>query len=256
MERFMLRRFDRVSSISARMVQLLHRKGVEPSRTRYLPNWVDVSRIRPELEGSAIRRELGIPPDAVVVLFSGSLGGKQGLMVIPAAAALLAARRDIVFVVSGDGVMKRELQEAAAGLPNVRFMPLQPAERLGELLCLADIHLLPQNAEATDLVLPSKLSGMMASGRPVITLSQRGTELHSAVSQCGMVVPPGDVQALSVAVVRLADDRAWRLELGRRARRYAESHFEIDSVLARVFGSGSGTQTSRALENVAAPVAP
>src|ERR1700722_3588189 len=194
LERFMLRRFDRVSSISGRMVQLLQRKGVEPSRTQYFPNWVDVSRIGPQFDGAEFRRQLGIPASAVVVLFSGSMGGKQGLMAIPAAATLLAARKDIVFVVSGDGVMKPALQQAAANLPNMRCMPLQPIERLGELLCLADIHLLPQNAEATDLVLPSKLSGMLASGRPVITLSQGGTELHAVVSQCGLVVPPGDTR--------------------------------------------------------------
>jgi colanic acid biosynthesis glycosyl transferase WcaI len=256
LERFMLRRFDRVSSISGRMVQLLQRKGVEPSRTQYFPNWVDVSRIGPQFDGAAFRRQLSIPESAIVVLFSGSMGGKQGLMAIPAVASLLAARKDIVFVVSGDGVMKPALQQAAAELPNMRCMPLQPIERLGELLCLADIHLLPQNAEATDLVLPSKLSGMLASGRPVITLSQGGTELHTVVSQCGLVVPPGDTDALAAAVVRLADDPSMRFELGRRARAYAESHFEIDSVLGRLFGPQSGKRSSAAPESMAAPVAP
>ena len=256
LERFMLRRFDQVSSISGRMVQLLQRKGVEAARTRYFPNWVDVSRINPDFRDDAFRTQLNIPADSVVVLFSGSMGGKQGLMVIPAAAALLAARKDIVFVVSGDGVMKPALQAAAAELPNVRFLPLQPIERLGELLCLADIHLLPQNANATDLVLPSKLSGMLSSGRPVITLSQAGTELEAVVSQCGFVVPPGDISALAAAIQRLADDRAMRLELGKCARVHAENNFEIDLVLARLFGSGGRQETGAAPESVAAPAAP
>jgi colanic acid biosynthesis glycosyl transferase WcaI len=255
LERFMLRRFDRVSTISARMVQLLHRKGVEPARTQYFPNWVDVARINPKFDGSAFRDQLAIPSDARVVLFSGSMGGKQGLMAIPAVAKMLAARKDIVFVVSGDGVMKPVLQRAAAELPNVRFLPLQPIERLGELLCLGDIHLLPQNAEATDLVLPSKLSGMLASGRPIITLSESGTELHSVVSQCGLVVPPGNHEALAAAVVRLADDVAARREFGRRARVYAESHFEIDAVLGRLFGSGTGPRKAPAPKGLAAPIA-
>lgn len=256
MERFMLRRFDQVSSISGRMVQLLQRKGVEAARTRYFPNWVDVSRINPHFDGDAFRAQLGIPADSVVVLFSGSMGGKQGLMAIPAVAALLAARRDIVFVVSGDGVMKPALESAAAGFSNVRFLPLQPIERLGELLCLADIHLLPQNADATDLVLPSKLSGMLSSGRPVITLSDPGTELQAVVSKCGLVVPPGDIAGLASAVVRLTDDHVMRRELGRCARAYAESNFEIDLVLARLFGSGSRQDTGAAPKNVAAPAAP
>jgi colanic acid biosynthesis glycosyl transferase WcaI len=256
MERFMLRRFDQVSSISGRMVQLLQRKGVPSARTRYFPNWVDVSRINPHFAGDAFRTQLDIPADTVVVLFSGSMGGKQGLMAIPAVAALLAARKDIVFVVSGDGVMRPALETAAAGFANVRFLPLQPIERLGELLCLADIHLLPQNADATDLVLPSKLSGMLSSGRPVITLSDAGTELQAVVSKCGLVVPPGDIAGLASAIVRLTDDRAMRRELGRCARAYAESNFEIDLVLARLFGSGSRQETGAAPENVAAPAAP
>ncbi len=256
LERFMLRRFDQVSSISGRMVQLLQKKGVATRRTQYFPNWVDVSRINPDLNGDAFRAQLAIPTDSVVVLFSGSMGRKQGLMAIPAAAALLAARKDIVFVVSGDGVMRPALQSAAAELPNVRFLPLQPIERLGELLCLGDIHLLPQNADTTDLVLPSKLSGMLSSGRPVITMSEAGTELHAVVSECGLVVPPGDTSALAAAVIKLADDRASRCELGKRARSYAEHHFEIDLVLARLFGSGGRKKSSAAPENVVVPAAP
>ena len=256
MERFLLRRFDQVSSISARMVQTLHRKGVEPARTQYFPNWVDVSRITPSLRGDSFRAELGIRAENVVVLFSGSMGGKQGLMAIPAAAALLAHRKDIVFVLSGDGVMKSSLEAAAAHLPNVRFLPLQPVERLGELLSLADMHVLPQNADATDLVLPSKLSGMLASGRPVVTMSQPGTELQAVVSQCGLVVPSGDTPALAAAVVELADDPARRRALGARARLYAESNFAIEQVLARVFGGNDGSKSSAAPERLAAPAAP
>jgi colanic acid biosynthesis glycosyl transferase WcaI len=256
MERLMLRRFDQVSSISGRMLQTLLRKGVDPARTQYLPNWVDVRRISPDSHHDSFRMQLGIPAKSVVVLFSGSLGSKQGLMSIPATASLLSEREDIVFVVCGDGVMKPALQAAASALRNVRFLALQPIERLGELLCFGDIHLLPQNAEATDLVLPSKLSGMLASGRPVITMSEPGTELHSVVSQCGLVVPPEDTLALADAVVRLAEDRALRRELGERARSYAENNFEIDLVLARVFGAGGVMDPSVASQRLATSAAP
>jgi colanic acid biosynthesis glycosyl transferase WcaI len=180
--------------------------------------------------------QLGIAPGAIVVLYSGTLGGKQGLMVIPAAASLLAARKDIVFVVCGDGVMKPQVQSASANLSNVLFLPLQPFERLGDLLCTADIHLLSQGRRAEDLVLPSKLSGMLASGRPVISTCLRGTELGAIVSKCGIVVPPQDGAALAEGICRLADDAELRAMLGRCARAYAEANFERDKVLGRVFG--------------------
>jgi colanic acid biosynthesis glycosyl transferase WcaI len=235
MERAVLRRFDAVSTISGRMVERLLQKGVAQPRIRYFPNWVDISHIKPAPTSNAYRTQLGIAAEAVVVMFAGTLGGKQGLAVIPALARLLAARKDIVFVVCGEGMMKLELETASAALPNMRMLPLQPLEQLGNLLCTADIHLLPQNLGAADLVLPSKLSGMLASGRPVIATCLEGTELDTVVSQCGLVVPPQDEQALAEAVCRLADDVALRLDLGRRAREYAEAHFEQHSILDRIF---------------------
>jgi colanic acid biosynthesis glycosyl transferase WcaI len=233
-ERWVLRRFDTVSTISGRMIERLLTKGVAPVRTRYFPNWVDVTRIGTMASGN-FRKKLGIPPDAIVVLFSGTLGGKQGLLVIPEAAGRLAARGDIVFVVCGDGVVKPSLETAAAALPNLMILPLQPSGRLADLLSMADIHLLPQSPDAADLVLPSKLSGMLASGRPVIATCRSGTEISGIVSQCGIVVEPEDGSNLALAIVKLADDPVLRFELGRRARTFAEANFERDAVLGSMF---------------------
>jgi colanic acid biosynthesis glycosyl transferase WcaI len=251
MERGILRRFDSVSSISARMIEQLLSKGVAVKNTRYFPNWVDVSHVKPSMTGAKYREQLGIPSDAKVVLFSGSLGGKQGLMVIPEAARLLAQRTDVVFVVCGDGVMKPAIEAATQELGNVRMLPLQPFERLGELLAVADIHLLPQSPGAADLVLPSKLSGMLASGRPVIASCRAGTELETVVSKCGLVVAPQDGAALAEAIVKLSDDRTLRLEMGRRARAYAEINFERDAILGRMFGSLEGDVASVANDAIA-----
>ena len=243
MEQLVLRRFDVVSSISVRMTERLIMKGVEHKRIRYFPNWVDVSNVRPKAGSRASREKLGIAPNAIVALFSGSLGGKQGLMVIPDAARLLQKRSDIFFVICGVGIMKSELEAASSDLPNVRMIPLQPIDQLGDLLCMADIHLLPQNSGAADLVLPSKLSGMLASGRPVIATCEVGTDLHCIVSQCGIAVPPMDEEALAKAICQLADQVDMRLQLGRRARAYAEDYFERDAILARVFGPVEGGKT-------------
>jgi colanic acid biosynthesis glycosyl transferase WcaI len=239
MERLVLRRFDTVSTISGRMIERLLTKGVVRERTRYFPNWASIPRTRHGFAKANYRAQLGIPSDAVVALFSGSLGGKQGLMVIPEAASLLRSRQNIVFVVCGDGLMKPDLEASVSGLrlPNVRFLPLQPSERLSELLGMADIHLLPQSPDAADLVLPSKLSGMLASGRPVIATSRAGTEISEIVAQCGLVVAPQDSAALARAISNLADDGTMRAELGRRAREFAESNFEREAVLRTLFGA-------------------
>ena len=233
-ESYLLRCFDTVSSISLNMIDRLRQKGVEDKSICFLPNWVDISHIYPLNSPSDYREEFNIEPQIKVVLFSGTMGGKQGLMVIPEAAQKLAHRKDILFVVCGDGVIKPQLEAASIRLTNIKFLPLQPFERLGQLLGLADIHLLPQSPEAADLVLPSKLSGMLASGRPVIATCRAGTEISKVVSQCGLVVPPEDGLALARAIEQLLDDDEARLFFGIQARRFAEENLSTDSVLGRM----------------------
>ena len=231
LERRMMRRFDRVSTISGQMVVRLNDKGVDASHCLLVPNWVDARMIYPHTRPSSLRQELGIPENTVVALYSGSMGKKQGLDILVDAARQLSNRCDLRFVFCGDGPYLRALVEKSLGLANVSIVPFQPTERLNDLLNLADIHLLPQRAEAADLVMPSKLTGMLASGRPVIATAEEGTQLASAVHQHGIVVPPGDPQAFASAIVQLADDKDLRLMLGQQARRYAKTHLDSFVIL-------------------------
>jgi colanic acid biosynthesis glycosyl transferase WcaI len=108
----------------------------------------------------------------------------------------------------------------------VHFIDLQPAERLSELLNTADIHLLPQQARAADLVMPSKLSGMLASGRPIIAMADPGTGIADEVMGAGLLVPPGDAAALADSVRALAGNHALRAEFGIAARLRAEQKWD------------------------------
>lgn len=233
-ERVLFRRFDRVSSISDRMLEQARTKGVDQDRLVFFPNWVDTKAISPLRATSPYRRELNIPEDAVVALYSGSFGGKHGLMMLPAAAERLKHLRNLYFVICGEGVLRPDLEVACADMPNVRLLPLQPKRRLNELLGMADIHLLPQSPGAEDLVMPSKLSGMMASGRPTIATSRPGTEIARVVEGRGLVVPPEDLDAFSTAIETLTANAAIRAEMGARARRYAEQFLSRDAILQRL----------------------
>jgi colanic acid biosynthesis glycosyl transferase WcaI len=232
-DRFIRNRFDVVSTISRRMCHRLAEKGVPPSRIAYVPNWVHTDVIFPKHTAeNPIREELDILPGAIVAVFSGTVNEKQGLDTLIDAAGILRNEQDIVFVVAGAGVQLERVRNLARHARNIRFLPLQPAERLNDLLNAADLHLLTQRAAFADLVMPSKLLSMLASGRPVVATAARGSELYRFVSQCGAVVPPAQPQALAEAILSLARDPERRRELGARARDIAVRQFEAETVLA------------------------
>ncbi|HEY9447160.1 MAG TPA: glycosyltransferase WbuB [Burkholderiales bacterium] len=233
LERGLMGAFDRVSTISEKMMERLAAKGVGEARSVLFPNWVDCTEIHPLTGPSRMRADLGIPPSVCVALYSGNMGEKQGLELLVAAADELQRERNLLFVLCGDGAARTRLQASATALPNVRWMPLQPVERLNALLNVADIHLLPQRADAADLVMPSKLTGMLASGRPVLATAHAGTGLAQVVNGCGVVTPPGDAAAFAAALRELQRHGIARRELGAAARRYAEQHLHKDAVLMR-----------------------
>lgn len=236
LHRTLLRAFDHVSSISLRMCQTLIDQGARAEHTSLVWNWVDTSYIRPDPQSAAaLRVELGIPGEATIALYSGSMGNKQGLSIITDAARLLDGRSQgrprVEFLLCGEGTYRRELEQLASDLDNVRFLPLQPLDRFNALLGMADIHLLPQRANAADLVLPSKLGGMMASARPIVVTAHADTTLASLVGPCGVVVPPEDTESFAAAIAGLALDPERRQILGARGRAAAESDWSTDEVL-------------------------
>ena len=234
-ERLLLRSFDLVSSISFSMVNRLKSKGVNPNRAVLLSNWVDLKDIRPCLGSSRLtncyRRELNIGPDQLVLMYSGSMNKKQGLDLLVDVIHLLADVPNLVWLFAGDGPSKAELVAATHGLSHVHHLPLQPNDCLNDWLNAADVHLLPQRSEAADLVLPSKLLGMLASGRPVVASSPPGTELALLTEQVGACVPPGDASAFASSLRQLIHSPQRREALGSKARLLAEERFGMDAVL-------------------------
>ena len=204
-ERWILRRFDIVDSISPMMCQRLEAKGVASDRIVEFRNWADVAGTAPLKAESPFRQRWNIRTPHVA-LYSGNIANKQGIEIVIEAARLLAARRDLTFVICGEGPNRAVLQSLAGDSGNVQFHDLQPKSELGDLVGLASVHLLPQLAGAADLVLPSKLNNMLASGRPVVATASAGTGLASEVEGCGIVVEPGDAKAFAQAITALLDD--------------------------------------------------
>jgi colanic acid biosynthesis glycosyl transferase WcaI len=231
-ERWILQAFHRVSTISPQMMGRLEHKGIVRARLREFRNWIDTSRVVPGDNQTRLRSELKLAPGDIVALYSGAMSNKQGLeLIIEAAVSLKDSHPAVKFVLCGNGPVKPALMQMAEGLHNVHFLDLQPLDRVCELLSTADIQLLPQKSEISDLVLPSKLAGMLASGRPLIAMADPGTGVATEVDGAGLVITPGDACALAAAVVTLAGDAALRASLGTVARARAEQKWDRISII-------------------------
>lgn len=235
-EGFLLRRATRVSTITESMRARIVAKGVKAGRTWLVPNWADIQSVRPMDRDNAFRRELKLADDAVVVLYAGNMGEKQGLdsVLDTAEACRDDARLQFVMVGAGAARARLETRAEAMGLSNLRFLPVQPLERLPEMLAAGDIHLVVQRRDAADLVMPSKLTNILAAGRPCVATADAGTALYEAVHDhdTGEVTPPEDTHALVAAIRRLADDPERRAACGRRARAYAEQTLDKERILS------------------------
>jgi colanic acid biosynthesis glycosyl transferase WcaI len=231
LERRLLLPADRISSISPQMCARLLKKGVPAETVFELRNWSTLAAAEAG-DGAAYRREWQLG-DRHVALYSGNIARKQGIEIVIEAARSLAHRDDIVFVICGEGPNRAHLAELAAELPNVRLHALQPAERLADLLALASIHLLPQIAGAADLVLPSKLANMLASGRPVVATAAPATGIHAEIDGCGLATPPGEPEPFAEAIASLIDDPARRQTLGDAAKARASQRWTRKAVLDR-----------------------
>lgn len=236
-ERVIIKSASLASSISPAMCRRLEAKGAAASNILLLPNWADTEAIRPLPRDNAFRRELGLSAEDFVVMYAGAMGAKQGLGLVLDAAQGLKDDPACRFVMVGDGseaeALKREA--AARGLGNLRFLPLQPVERLAEMLASADVHLVLQRRGAADLVMPSKLTNILAAGRPSIATAEAGTTLAEVLAdhQLGLVIPPEDAPMLIEALQTMQQNRELRHGFSAAARRYSEQFLSQDAVLAR-----------------------
>ncbi len=229
-------RSDLIVTLGHDMARRIVDKGVPPDKVVVVPDWVDCGRIRP-LDSNPFRRGFG---DKFVVMYSGNIGLSQQLETVLEAADSLRADERILFAIIGEGARKKWLQERAhaMGLTNVTFMPYQPLEKLGESLSAADLHLIPLAAGAAGCLVPSKIYGILAAGRPFIAMMEESAEVAQIAREdaVGFVVQPGSVEALSCAIREAVDSPERLRQMGVRARRLAEMRFDRIKV-TRMFGT-------------------
>ena len=230
LERTLISQADLVTTISPQMLGKLAEKGAPAGRIAELRNWANHLDLIESADGTKLRRAWGLE-DKFVALYSGNIANKQGIESVVEAAQLLSGRADIALVICGDGPQLPRLKGLAAGCDNVLFQPLQAAETFAGMMRMADCHLLPQLADAADLVLPSKLANMLASGRPIIAAAAHETGIAQEIDGCGILVTPQDPEALAKAIRSLASDPAQAARLGNAASKRARLRWTQSSIL-------------------------
>jgi colanic acid biosynthesis glycosyl transferase WcaI len=230
-----LRRASANVALGATMAARLEAAGAQ--RVRIAPNWTDETAITPlSAEHSPLRRAWGLE-GRFVVAYSGNLGRAHEFDTMLGAARLLAEEPAIGFLVIGDGHQARALRAGAqaAGLANIDFQPYQPSQLLSQSLGAGDVHWVSLRPELEGLIVPSKVYGILAAGRPIIAVTAPDGETARLVAAhgCGLNVEPGDSQGFASAVRRLAFDRGLTERMGAAARAAAIGVFSRASALAR-----------------------
>jgi colanic acid biosynthesis glycosyl transferase WcaI len=223
--RLYLRRADRIVAIGDTMRRRLVEKGAAPERVKVIPNWVDTERLSPHLKDNTWARELGLV-DKFVVMHSGNVGHAQDLDSLVRSASFLRDLDDLHVMIIGMGARHAELVTLAELLEvdRVKFLYYQPRGVLPLSLSAADVHVVGLAPGLAGYVVPSRLYGILAVGRPVIVAADAESEAAQLVSEtgCGIVVPPGRPELLARAI-RDAHDGKHDLEaMGTRGREWVE----------------------------------
>ena len=233
-ERMFFRNSTYVSTLTNGMRDRIARKGIPVDKLVMLPNWVDIDDIHPLTKKESLREKFGIPMEDKVVLYSGNMGEKQGLDVLINVAESFRSRKDVHFILVGSGAGKKKLEDMVAEkqLTNMKFYPLQPYDQLSALLATADLHLVLQKKSASDLVMPSKLTGILAAGGCAIVTAMPGTSLYEVVKdhKMGLLCEPESPEALKETIENALD--ADLSPIKTNARKYAEIYLNKDEILS------------------------
>jgi glycosyltransferase involved in cell wall biosynthesis len=216
------RQADKVVVLGPYMADRIASKRVRRDRLAIIPVWSRRDEIYPlPREGHPLRASLGLA-DKFVAMYSGNLGLAHSFSEVIEAARRLRDRDDLVFLFVGGGPRMAEVREAkeADGLHNIRLMDYFPREQLHASLSVADVHLITMRSEMTGVVVPGKLYGAMASGRPTLFVGPDHCESADTIrnADCGLTVRLGDADGLVEALITLMSDPEYAAELGKQGR--------------------------------------
>jgi glycosyltransferase involved in cell wall biosynthesis len=231
-----LRRADRIVAIGDTMRRRLEEKGARPERLKVIPNWVDTGRLAPIERANAWARNNGLD-SKFVVMHSGNVGHAQDLDSLVRAATFLRDLDDLRIMIIGTGARHAELTALAERLEvdQVKFFYYQPRQVLTQSLSSADIHVVGLAPGLAGYVVPSRLYGILAVGRPVIAAADPDSETVQVVERigCGIIVPPGRPELLARAIRDTHDGKYDLKAMGERGRMWVEREADRSVAVGR-----------------------
>ncbi len=231
---FAFRHADAVVVLGEDMAERLRRKGVPAHRIVVIPNWIDCARVTPRPPSASWQAG---EPGSFVVMYAGNLGWAQDLETVLRAARLMRDDRRVKFVLVGDGARKASLESEARmlGLGNVEFIDRLSPDSMSEVLAGGNLHLIPLAAGAAGCLVPSKVYGILAAGRPYVAMMEREAEVAGMATEfeVGFVVAPGDAAGLARTISEGMEDPLLLEEMGHRARILAEEAYDRRLVTRR-----------------------
>ncbi len=234
-ENFSLAGVERVLAITPGIRDLVAQRVARPEKVVLAPNFVDADEVRQGSRNNALARELGLV-DTFNLVYSGNMLACHGLEFFVAAADALRAQADTgkvrwVFIGYGEAAAALAAMVRERGLADiVRFLPLQPRERVHEIYAMADAGIVGCPGDLFRLMLPSKIASIMAAGRPVLAYCQPESEIARMLRDSGAGHAVSTAAELCAAVAALAGRRHWQ-ECADRARAYVEQHLAQARVL-------------------------
>jgi colanic acid biosynthesis glycosyl transferase WcaI len=226
MHRAALKRAARVIVLGDDMRERILAKGVSPERVVVVRDGTSVPAFLPSQDDPVVREIRSSFP--FVALHAGNLGFYGAWRTLLETAEILR-NENVGLVFIGDGANREALQTEAANLPNVRLLPFRSVEQVPHVMTAGDIHIVTVRRGLEGVVVPSKLYGILAAGRPVLAVADSRSDAARIVVECGcgLAADPSDPAAVAAAVRNLRSDPARLLEMGRRAREVAQKYARV-----------------------------
>lgn len=223
--------------IGSRMREYFRARRIPAAKLCVIENWADGRAIRPKpARESTLRQKLGLLQH-FVVCYSGNLGRAHEYGTLLAAATALRTEESIVFLMIGGGANMEPLRREAEArdLKNMRFLPYQPREELEDSLAAADVHLASLRPDLEGLIMPSKLYGILAAGRPLVFIGDPDGEIARVIgaARCGVTVAVDAGADLVAALQRLKSDPETCAAMGERAREVFTNEYAMDKAISR-----------------------